>query len=58
MIVPAVFHDMAIDDVTSWMGNADLLYAPRGTGMTDVLEGILAYDADRIGELLVAGSLE
>lgn len=29
-----------------------------GAGMTDVLEGILGYDADRIGELLVAGVLE
>lgn len=54
----AVFHDMAIDDVTSRMGNADLQYVPHGTGMTDVLEGILGYDAERMGELLVAGSLE
>lgn len=29
-----------------------------GAGMTDVLEGILGYDTDRIGELLVAGILE
>ena len=29
-----------------------------GAGMTDVLEGILGYDAERIGELLVAGILE